>query len=210
MLLSTPLNQESDNEINKLLSLESVDWTPVVLDGTPWNDPSAGIGSRVANDVWNSLAASILRQSTTNNVAAPHDSRILNSSSSDASKTSILEGQRREQMRGDILRSLGIAKLAPVVRSHFFGRDRHSWKQEERVSTQVVLGRRVSRKQSTVNEKPYQSVPSRIHASINFFWYLGPDEIASSRDLVVEMLPICFELIDSLTPVLVAQRGQVD
>ena len=187
-----PQNLNHNKIINSLLSLESVAWTPVTLEGNVWSDPITGISSRSADLLWMKIASTISLSDL---------SHAVGSLSSTKSK------KKGKDLRVAIMRALGITKVASTVRAHFFGRDILLWKPEERVSSQVILGKRVDSKKPITDQKPFRSVPSRIHAALSFIRLLDEDDSPSTKEILANILPICFELIDSSESTFVALGG---
>jgi hypothetical protein len=71
------------------------------------------------------------------------------------------------------------------------------WEPEQRVSTRVMLGRTVETTEPVVKEKSYKLVPSRVHVFASFISLLGQQDNYSTREVLVQVVPVCFELIDA-------------
>jgi hypothetical protein len=184
----SPPNQGADEVDDKFLSLESVDWTSVTLDGTLWNDPVVGVASRAAGAAWKRLSVLCIDEETLN-VFVEDDSKIETPH----------KGEARRKMQCRVLHStlLGAERVSEAVRAHFFGRDMVLWESEQRVSTRVMLGRTVETIEPVVKEKSYKLVPSRAHVFASFISLLGQQANDSTREVLVQVLPVCFELIDA-------------
>jgi hypothetical protein len=184
----SPPDQGADKADDKFLSLESVDWTAVTLDGTLWNDPVVGVASRAAVAVWKRLSVLCVDEETLN-VVVEDDSKIEAPHKSEA----------RRKMQSRVLHSalLGVERVSEAARAHFFGRDMVLWESEQRVSTRVMLGRTVETTEPVVKEKSYKIVPSRAHVFASFISLLGQQDNDLTREVLVQVLPVCFELIDA-------------
>ena len=183
-----PPNQDADDVDETFLSLESVDWTSVTLDGTLWNDPVVGVASRAAVAVWNRLSVLCVDEETLS-VVVEDDSKI----------EAPYKGETRRKTQSRVLHStlLGVERVSEAMRAHFFGRDMVLWESEQRVSTRVMLGRTVETTEPVVKEKPYKLVPSRIHVFASFISLLAQQDNDSTREVLAQVLPVCFELIDA-------------
>jgi hypothetical protein len=184
----SPPDQGADDVDDEFLSLKSVDWTSVSLDGTLWNDPVVGVASRAADAVWKRLSVLCVDDENPNVVVK------------DDSKTEAPhQGETRRKMQSRILHStlVGVERVSEAVRAHFFGRDMVLWDSEQRVSTRVMLGRTVETTEPVVKEKAYKLVPSRVHVFASFISLLGQQDKYSTREVLVQVLPVCFELIEA-------------
>jgi hypothetical protein len=180
--------------IDYLLSLKShVDWNSVSIDDMGWMDKVTGVTSRAAFDVWKALAH-LLHQSGVDEESAV----VETTKPSEQLNATTSLGDEREAFLRTIIASLDTIKLAKKVREHFFGLDMQLWEPETRVSTQVVMGRRVTKTELVLKEKPFLAIPSRVNVAIGFLRCLEKGKkVSASRDLLVQMMPIVFELVDA-------------
>ena len=83
---------------------------------------------------------------------------------------------------------------AKAVRSHFFGRDMNDASEMIVVKQRLYLGKMMEFKEKKGDDiKPYLQIPSRIYVAIRFLQKLTQ----ISKTVLDEVLPICFELLDS-------------
>ena len=188
-----PINPEKKHNISSFLSLESVDWASVTLDSTSWNDPVTGIVLRAVHVVWKMISCLILPREGDGTVDESPRNRFLDNK---------LEGIQR-----GVLGFLGMPRMTRAVRSHFFGNDMLLMDTEKRISTQVIMGRRVTKEQPILDEKSYKSIPSRTNVVLNFVRHLGKEDGDVTRDILIDIFPPCFELIDASSPILIALGG---
>jgi hypothetical protein len=186
-----PLNSKQYDAIDNLLSLEEshVGWNSVCINDMGWMDSVSGVASRTADGVWKALARLLLHQS----VGGEESSAVDTPASLDSS-----EGGEACDVR-TVLTSLDTLQLAKAIREHFFGQDMELWEPETRVVTQVVMGRRVTKTEPVVKDKPFIAIPSRVNVAIGFLQRLSKEEKvpSASRALFVQMMPIVFELLDA-------------
>jgi hypothetical protein len=169
---------------NQCLDLQNVDWPTTSLSTLLWNDH---VTFRAAQRVWKRLVNVILRKETT---AEPNDSEDVDAS---------------EQLM--IIKQLGgLALLYKCVRAHFFGRDMVDWQPEMHTSTQVVLGRRVTKSQPILTDPPHWVIPSRVAVALNSLKFLnvqhsekgiGKSPTAFWSSIIDELFPVLASLVDS-------------
>ena len=88
-----------------------------------------------------------------------------------------------------VCESIGWIKVAKRVRAHFFGRETEIVSKAPKRPLTYPLSTK-----ATIPEEPvYQTTPSRIHASLHFIAIVP----AVNHDILGELLPVCYTLIDS-------------
>ena len=181
------------NEIaKKCLSFDLIDWSSVGFDSKLWNDPVTGVTNRTTYSVWQQIASYL-------NLLDHNENSLGFSNSRHDSHTDL---ERRRVRQSVILsEALGIPRMALAVRSHFFGRDLVQWEPDTYVTTRVIMGRSVTKSEPVLKEKAYKLIPSRIHVIVGFISVLEPGhlESESSREVLTQLLPVCYELLDSST-----------
>ena len=167
------------------LSAASYNWETVELKvSASWNDPITGVAKRAARYVWYNLGNLV--------------ERFYN-----------LEAQEELDRMSDIvvggICSGDVCLFARAIRAHFFGRDMHDIdnKESRKLSTQIVLGRTVVvEKPLYEKEKPYEEIDSRVHSVLNSLSLLrdlrcGTGDSQLTRQVLEDLLPVCYALIDS-------------
>lgn len=164
----------------KWLTLNSVNWESMYLNGAAWNDLTSGVQSRTADMVWLDLAS--LSQ---NDAVCYQD--FLN-----------YPREEKRKIRLQVMKSLGMEKVLEATRSHFFGKD-HIFNEsdENQLSTYTMMGKQVTRSQPSTKEKPYKSLSSRVYVALALVSYLNEEKSVSYQGLILNMLPVCLELVDS-------------
>lgn len=118
-----------------------------------------------------------------------------------------------QQFTGDeiqiaVMSNLGYVEMVKSFRAHFFGRDMVDPKIEEtKVSTRYELNlghfetvskaqEQAEKEKNSMNSKPYEKIPSRFHAVLNFLSLMKNSGDAQVVQVIIaELLPVCYELL---------------
>ncbi|GAX15829.1 hypothetical protein FisN_3Lh276 [Fistulifera solaris] len=121
-----------------------------------------------------------------------------------------------------VLLNLGYVEIVKALRAHFFGRDMVDFKNEQIVRSpryELNLGhfeaistakQQEEREKNTMNSKPYEKIPSRLHAVLTFLALVKDSGDAKAlRSTIAEFIPICYELLGASNDVSIGKGSIV-
>jgi hypothetical protein len=179
-----PPTKNKNSDFSNYTSFSSINWSSLSLDGIVWNDHNTGILSRAAETVWKDLIdlASI---------------NLRDQEESKQQKALICSREEKDILRQNIFKTFDVLSISSAVRLHFFGVNEYAWNSETNVTTSIIMGKRVTKKEAMIKDKAYKTIPSRVHAALSFFFYLSEYDNVVCQQLIPNVLPVCLELIDS-------------
>jgi len=155
--------------VNGLLSVETVDWGELTLDGT---------------DIFYARQTDTFEWTTKE--ISKNLSLLLSLSSSGHSSCDVAENAHFVDTK----------QVAKAAQARFFGHDQEDM-MKLRTESIVMLGSRIERSVKPLGDKEFKENPSVIHALVNFIVSLKDAERGSTSELVSCLVPCCLELINS-------------
>jgi hypothetical protein len=155
------------NEECKNVQIKGLDWSTIALEGSFWDDSIQGASSRAARILWHQLAR-------THGIFEETDVFF--------------------DVQKHVLQTLGMLDVSKAVRAHFFGRDMPTAEPPSKQMTHLHLGFNTPyTPPSDVAIRPYQRVPARLHAVLQFISLVDGFDI----DMYDELLPVCYEMLNA-------------
>ncbi len=145
------------------------DWTKVALDGTAWDDPVTEVATRAAQKCWEALLECLGIDVDNGDVI--ETTRIT------------IQPQKRQAVE-----ALGTLELVKLLRADFFGRSPNETTVAKRQPITYPLPPR-----PVERVKAYKEKPSLVHAVLQFVSLLEKP----SREILSEVLPVCYELMET-------------
>jgi hypothetical protein len=133
---------------------------------------------------------------------------LLLSCAGDTMQEEAVDQLEDDEIQIMVLSNLGYDEIVKSLRAHFFGRDMVDPKNEQIERSpryELNLGhfeaiskakQQEEREKNTMNSKPYEKIPSRLHAVLTFLVLIkNSGDAKAVRTTLAEFIPICYELL---------------